>query len=117
MAKSEFGTALQDQADKAPPDLEDSTREPRYPAVPAVQSDAPASDLRTFWRGRPLPKETESDRQVPPVSALLLRREGDYPEFWHREKSFLDTMAEIYERVAKGLPPAQGSRPGNYHPR
>ncbi len=117
VAKSEFGAALQGEADKAPPDLAASTHERRYPAVPAVQSDAPASDLRTFWRGRPLPKETEVGRQVPPVSALLLRREGDYPEFWHREKSFLDTMAEIYERVAKGLPPAQGSGPGNYHPR
>ena len=111
VSKSEFGSALRGEAEAAVPDLAASAREPRYPSVGAVPIEAPASDLRTFWRGRPVPRE--ADRQVPPVSALLLRRAGDYPEFWHREISFLETMAAIYERVAKGLPPARRQGQGS----
>ena len=111
VSKSEFGSALHGEADAGVPDLAASAREPRYPSVGAARSEAPSSDLRAFWRGRPVPKE--ADRQVPPVSALLLRRAGDYPEFWHREISFLETMAAIYERVAKGLPPARRQGQGS----
>ena len=109
VSNSEFGSALQGEADVSEPDLATSARQSRYPPVSRIECDAPASDLRAFWRGRPIPRDTVTQRQVPPVSALLLRREGDYPEFWHREVSFLETMADIYERVAKGLPPSQGS--------
>lgn len=109
--QSEFGAALQSGADAADPDLAASARTPRYPFVGVTEGEADVSDLRAFWRGRPLPQGSGPDRQVPPVSALLLRRAGDYPEFWHSETSFLETMAAIYERVAKGLPPDRG--PGN----
>lgn len=111
VSKSEFGSALRGEAEASVPDLADWAREPRYPSVGAVPTEAPASDLRAFWRGRPVPRE--ADHQVPPVSALLLRREGDYPEFWHRETSFLETMAGIYERVAKGLPPVRSQGQGS----
>jgi len=108
VAQSEFGSALQDDADVGDPDLAESARTPRYPPVGSAEGESDASDLRAFWRGRALPQGSGPDRQVPPVSALLLRRAGDYPEFWHRETSFLETMAAIYERVAKGLPADRG---------
>ena len=104
VSKSEFGSALLGEADGAVPDLAASARHPRHPSVGTVPCEAPASDLRAFWRGRPLAREAVAAHQVPPISALLLRREGDYPEFWHREASFLDAMAAIYERIANGLP-------------
>lgn len=113
ISKSEFGAALQSEADVAVPDLAVSAREPRYPLVGSAPSDAPASDLRAFWRGRPLPKDIVAGREVPPISALLLRREGEHPEFWHRQNSFPDTMAAIYERVAKGLLLAKNSGQGS----
>lgn len=113
ISKSEFGAALHDEADAPVPDLAASAREPRYPLVNSVPNESPASDVRAFWRGRPLPSDVVAVRQVPPISALLLRREGDYPQFWHRETSFLDTMAAIYERVAKGLPDAKNRGRGN----
>lgn len=108
VAQSEFGAALQSDAEAVVPDLAASASTPRYPPVGPAEDKADVSDLRAFWRGKPLPQDSGPDRQVPPVSALLLRRAGDYPEFWHRETSFLETMAAIYERVAKGLPPDRG---------
>ena len=103
VAQSEFGAALVGDAGAGDPDLAAAVREPRIPAVAVSGSVAPASDLRAFWRGRPLPREVTAEGQAPPVSALLLRREGDYPEFWPRNTSFIEAMAAVYERIAKGI--------------
>jgi uncharacterized Zn finger protein len=105
VSQSEFGAALLGDAGSGDPDLAAAVREPRFPLVEESGSETPASDLRAFWRGRPLAREVTAEGQAPPVSALLLRREGDYPEFWHRDTSFLEAMAGVYERVAKGIPP------------
>ncbi len=105
VAKSEFGRALLGDAPaKAAPKVAVAVQSPRFPAVKTRVGSAEPADPRTFWSGRPLPKDSAADRQVPPVSALLLRRNGDYPEFWNRENSFIEAMAGIYERVAKQLP-------------
>ena len=106
VAQSEFGAALLGDAGAGDPDVAAAVREPRFPRVEQSGSDTPASDLRAFWRGQPLPREMTAEGEAPPVSALLLRREGDYPEFWPRDTSFIEAMAEVYERVAKGLPDA-----------
>ena len=111
LAKSEFGAALGGESDLGEPDLAYALEAPRLAKVDSGASAAPASDSRAFWRGRPLPAETSADRQVPPLSALLLRREGDYPEFWNRNNSFIEAMADIYERVSKGLPKRSAKGP------
>jgi len=110
MSKSEFGAALLDGESVGGPDLEAATRAARLSAVTAVPGEAAALDPRAFWRGLPLPRGVAADRRLPPVPALLLRKEGDYPAFWQRESSFIDAMSEIYERVANSLPsvPANG---------
>ena len=105
LAQSDFGEALRGEADLKQPDIKDALSAPRRTKVESCGSATPASDLRAFWRGRPLPAASAADQQVPPVSALLLRREGDYPEFWERQNSFIEAMADIYERVSKALPP------------
>ena len=104
MAKSDFGAALLDGESVGDPDLEAAMRAPRLPAVTAVSGQDVAKDAQAFWSGRPLSHGVPADRQLPLVPALMLRKEGDYPAFWHRESSFLDAMSEIYERVANGLP-------------
>lgn len=104
LAASEFGAALRGELDDDGPDLEAAFSEPRFARVEEAESEASASDLRAFWRGTPLPRDVLQERPPPLVSALLLRREGDYPEFWLRQNSFLDAMSGIYERVAKRFP-------------
>ena len=104
VSKSEFGGALLSEGRASKPDLAAAltTAEPS-PVGCLPDGDAP-TDPRSFWRGGATPRAQPTDRQLPPVSALLLRREGDYPEFWQREISFVETMAEIYERIAIALP-------------
>ena len=113
VSQSEFGAALRGDAGSGDPDLATAVREPRFPLVEESASDAPAADLRAFWRGRPLPRDVTAEGQTPPVSALLLRREGDYPEFWHRDTSFLEAMADLYERMAKAVPSPPAGLPGD----
>lgn len=110
LAKSEFGAALTSEAARVPDPAEWAAKT-RFPPVDSEQANASPADLRSFWRGRPLPKDAGTDQGDPPVSALLLRREGDYPEFWTRHGSFIEAMAAFYERVSKGLPRTVPSSP------
>ncbi len=102
--QSEFGAALGGDTSSGDPDLASCVAPTRFPVMELGEIETPPADLRSFWRGRPLPRGAGLGQQDPPVSALLLRREGDYPAFWDRENSFLEAMAEVYERVAKSLP-------------
>ena len=102
VSKSEFGSALQGEAEAATPDLVTAARAARYPSVGQVASETPPSDLRAFWRGRPIPQDAVAGRQVPLVSALLLRREGDYPEFWHRRSVVLGDHGRYLRTSGQG---------------
>lgn len=101
LSRSEFGAALCNAAADSSPDLDAALGEPLFSPVGEVAADPPVNDLRAFWRGRPLKRETEGESDEALISALLLRREGDYPEFWPRENSFIEAMEGIYVRVAK----------------
>jgi hypothetical protein len=37
----------------------------------------------------------------PAVPALLIKKGGDYPGFWTKENSFIETMEAIYEAIRK----------------
>ena len=54
-----------------------------------------------FWRGRLRLPDAIEPTTPPAVPALSLKKGGDYPEFWDRENSFLETMEEFYEAVRK----------------
>jgi uncharacterized Zn finger protein len=53
---------------------------------------------REFWSGaRRLPPP--SDLAPPSVPALLIKKQGDYPPFWKKDRSFIAVMEDLYERV------------------
>jgi uncharacterized Zn finger protein len=66
---------------------------PLREAVPSSASH------KAFWSGArrlpALPAPTASSN----VPALLIKKQGDYPPFWHEDRSFLGVMEELYERV------------------
>jgi uncharacterized Zn finger protein len=56
-------------------------------------------DVRTFWMGpKPLPKSLETPTNCP-VSGILVKKQGDFPDFWEGESSFLGVMVDLYDRV------------------
>ncbi len=58
------------------------------------------TDINAFWQGsNPIPQVVSCGDAVTP--AILIKRGGDYPAFWHRDKSFVEFMETLYLRVAK----------------
>lgn len=55
--------------------------------------------VKEFWLGN---KRLPSDIEVPVssnVSAVVIKKQGDFPAFWQKNNSFIDTMSELYQRV------------------
>jgi len=54
---------------------------------------------KEFWTGaKRLPSAIGNLSQLS-VPALLIKKQGDYPPFWHKDLSFITVMEELYERV------------------
>jgi uncharacterized Zn finger protein len=70
-----------------------------YYTHPTKEPAAGVTSLKEFWSGAkrlPAPQATASQTGV---SALLIKKQGDYPPFWHKDISFISVMEEFYERI------------------
>ncbi len=66
---------------------------------PTREPAAGVASHKEFWTGAkrlPAPLATTSQAGVP---ALLIKKQGDYPPFWHKDVSFISVMEELYDRV------------------
>ncbi|MEL7086484.1 MAG: SWIM zinc finger family protein [Cyanobacteria bacterium J06597_1] len=63
-------------------------------------------DPKEFWQGATrIPKVQDSDAPAV-IPGILIKKQGDYPAFWEKDKSFIKVMEELYCRVrqqTKGL--------------
>lgn len=96
LAKSPLGIALSAElstqaTDPAPVES--------YYTQPTTTPLTPGISLKEFWqspkRFSALP-EPSTQMTVP---AILVKKQGDAPAFWHKDTSFIATMEELYERV------------------
>jgi uncharacterized Zn finger protein len=70
-----------------------------YYTRPLRSAEREASSYKEFWTGAkrlPVPLAPASQTSVP---ALLIKKQGAYPAFWHEDVSFIAVMEEVYERV------------------
>ena len=80
---------------------EDPAVEPveSYYTRPDREPDAVVASHKEFWTGaKRLPAPPSAPSQ-PAVPALLIKKQGDYPAFWHKDASFIGVMEELYARV------------------
>lgn len=100
LSKSPLGQALSAelQSEQTAPEPSISYHAP-LKTLPASDN----TDLREFWQGtKQLPQTMESLPENS-VSAILVKKQGDFPAFWHRDNSFIEAMETLYEQVkAKG---------------
>ncbi len=70
-----------------------------YYTTPTKELAAVVASHKEFWTGAkrlPALPATASQAGVP---ALLIKKQGDYPPFWHKDVSFISVMEELYDRV------------------
>lgn len=56
-------------------------------------------NLKEFWFGKKRLPQTIEVASQSGVSAILIKKQGDYPPFWDKDSSFIEAMEELYERV------------------
>lgn len=96
LAASPLGKALSSQlnAEKIP--IEASTS--FYPKL-EKKAITNKPNPKEFWLGKKrLPQTIEVANQSG-VSAILIKKQGDYPPFWDKDNSFIEAMEELYGRV------------------
>ena len=95
LAQTPLGQALAAElsAEQQPPRPRD-----RYFSSPQTH---PVGDLslKDFWQGEKRLPPTLEVATPSPVSAVLIKKQGDFPEFWHRDNSFIDAMEGLYGYV------------------
>lgn len=65
----------------------------------AAPPESLQADAGVFWSGGKLPDDFFGEVRLPPVSAALLKRLGNFP-FWRGSESFLDALAPVYAQAA-----------------
>ena len=58
-------------------------------------------DYQAFWTSAKRIPETIKPVQSPNIPALLVRKGGDFPEFWKLSLTFPEAMATVYEAIKK----------------
>ncbi|MBD2359920.1 SWIM zinc finger family protein [Anabaena minutissima FACHB-250] len=96
LADSPLGKALSTVLDSQELTIEPS--ESFYPKL-EKQSVSEKPNLREFWLGTTRLPSTIEVANDSGVSAILVKKEGDFPAFWRKDNSFLETMEELYQRV------------------
>ena len=96
LAKTSLGRAL-----IAGLKTEELTPEPinSYYTKPQTRSVNGETTLKEFWQGKAIESQLIDSSRETNISAILIKKAGDFPEFWHRDTSFIATMEELYQRV------------------
>ena len=98
LSSSPLGKALlQSLLTKQP----DPPKHSSYFTRPKVVELPDKLEVRDFWYGKtPLPKEIKPESEAI-IPGLVIKKGGDYPQFWERENSFVDAMEELYLALRK----------------
>jgi uncharacterized Zn finger protein len=82
---------------------------------PPISEPLPA-DVSLFWNGGPLPEDFFGEVQIPPVSAALLKRLGNFP-FWRGKERFFDALEPVYTQASvRALAVFLGEKDGPENP-
>lgn len=96
LAKSPLGKALSSElAAKEIPLVSANSYYTKLEKVTVTEKISP----REFWLGnKRLPSNIEAAEQAS-IPAILVKKQGDFPAFWHKDTSFIAVMEELYQRV------------------
>lgn len=96
LAKSPLGQAL--SAELQLEQAEPQPTESYYPPLETLNIPA-KTKLQEFWHGTKRLPQTMEALPDTTVSAIPIKKQGDFPAFWHRHNSFIEAMETLYEQV------------------
>ncbi|MBD2666224.1 hypothetical protein B6N60_04877 [Richelia sinica FACHB-800] len=96
LANSNLGKALAQELNTQEVSLESSTS---FYTKLEKQSVAEKPSVREFWLGKKRLPQTIEVPSSSGISAIIVKKQGDFPAFWHKDNSFIETMEEFYQRV------------------
>jgi uncharacterized Zn finger protein len=96
LADSPLGKALSTVLDAQELTIEPSQS---FYTKPEKQTLSDKPNLREYWLGAKRLPSTIEVANDSGVSAILVKKEGDFPAFWGKDNSFIETMEELYQRV------------------
>ncbi|MBH8551907.1 SWIM zinc finger family protein [Nostocaceae cyanobacterium CENA357] len=96
LADSPLGKALAEELKAKEISLENSTS---FYTQLEKQSIDQKPTAREFWLGTKRLPQTIEVPTPSGVSAILIKKQGDFPAFWSKNNSFIETMEELYQRV------------------
>jgi uncharacterized Zn finger protein len=96
LAKSPLGQALagEMQLEAQPPQPVESF----YPPLETVKTDI-CKDLHSFWQGNKRLPQTVGILPDVPVSAIPVKKQGDFPRFLEKNNSFVEAMETLYMQI------------------
>lgn len=95
LGRSPLGKALSSELEAKAVEIEPAES---FFTVPQKQQ-AIAATTREFWLGTKRLPQTIDAASSSGVSAILVKKQGDFPAFWKKDGSFIEAMEELYERV------------------
>ena len=98
LIKSPLGKTL---ADAQTSENSDLIPVENFYTLPELKKMPDKVSLKQFWHGDvPLPKELPVHQEIS-IPAVLVKKGGDYPAFWHKQASFIEVMEDFYIRMRK----------------
>jgi len=58
---------------------------------------------KEFWQGEKRIPEHLPDNSPNTIPAIVVKKAGDYPQFWDQDSSFIEVMSDFYTRIRKTL--------------
>jgi uncharacterized Zn finger protein len=96
LADSPLGKALSDELHTLEVTIDSSSS---FYTQPEKESVLEKPSVREFWLStKRLPQSLEVTTGSG-VSAILIKKQGDFPAFWRKDNSFIETMELLYGRV------------------
>jgi uncharacterized Zn finger protein len=96
LAQTPLGKILSEELNAKEVPLEFSTS--LYTKIEKRSIDNKPS-AREFWLGTKRLPQTIEVATASSVSAIAVKKQGDFPPFWQKDNSFIETMEELYQRV------------------
>ncbi len=96
LIKSPLGKALASELGDRTLELESAAS---YFTKPETDICKEVPTLKEFWQGQKRLPQSIPLAIPSTVSAIVVKKQGDNPDFWQKDSSFIQTMEELYQRV------------------